>query len=1108
MGRRRGLLLTGAVRKMALQPGYHLDSDNGQRVRRNGDVMTSKPVELEQLLENAFWLAPLARELTRASHDAEDALQDTWVVAAQKPPTHREASGSWLKTVLTRRVYQHQRESRRRKRRERRTARLESVPKDDDFVERLELQGLVADAVLELPSRYREAIVLRFYGDLAPSEIATRLAVSIHTVNTRLRRGLARLRERLDSQFGERQAWCLALAPFTLGSASQAGASASAVVTPSTLSSGVTVGLKSFGTIALMIILGIWVFYQTETAPKNSELARGPSQSAVTTEPDGVEVDLDRRAPSLADSEVLRDPAEVGLTESIPLRGMIRSGVDGRKIHPPLHGARIRVYPPQMTTLRAYVSDPNATPLTWQRFGKPQFPYRSQIRGYRGELVDPDKWIEVYDSARPYGEPLTETTSSEDGTFELPRPKSGCVVRVTHPDYTTGTEIVIEEDEELDMTLWKARSFSGTVIDADGNPILEKLDLAFHGNGATPVRCTTSPDGSFEVLVAAASIRVSCLTRGWSIKKRLVYRGGSRRPTRHTVTFQRDEPSPLFLIATRAPTLSVRSVDGVPILDFQLVIRQTRGDIVKARGRFATADGRVAFSDPGSGVLAGRRNSSPEPAELSIWAPGYEPAGVSLDSYPWEGELEVTLSPGDLPVLSGEVWNRHGIVVGARIDLVAFRDVAWNADESAVIGSTASDARGRFQLPAPDGRFLLRAQHGEKVDVRIVEIPSEASILVDFDDTGAIVVTVRNTEGETVPNHVVALGAMDGRRARMYTDEDGTARFEGLPSGDYFLMAPHVSTTDSFAADVRIDVSLPGTEEVAAELTVRAPQEPIYPTLVTEPAQPLEGWKARDSFRGHQVFDVEPNGTIPIDLLLGVKLLQVDSPSGQRWDFSIPDDPSRPYEVTARLSGVGYRGVLRSGSTPLAGVRVSAIPRRLDGEPVSRVAPAPSPSVVTDELGRFDLACSGGRLYQLLFNERAERATWGNHGTRLENASFEIDAPPSLGGAPIDIDVAPLLQATTRLRGRVLRATDHEPEAVAKAWVQVYSEFPTDAGTLRSSSLMGANDLGEYSMTVVVAPRYRAHYGEPDSEWNSVAWEHTALPPNGAKDFVSPKSSR
>lgn len=59
----------------------------------------SGPVDLDELLENAFWLAPLARALARDASSADDLVQDTWTAAAESPPRSREASQSRLASL-------------------------------------------------------------------------------------------------------------------------------------------------------------------------------------------------------------------------------------------------------------------------------------------------------------------------------------------------------------------------------------------------------------------------------------------------------------------------------------------------------------------------------------------------------------------------------------------------------------------------------------------------------------------------------------------------------------------------------------------------------------------------------------------------------------------------------------------------------------------------------------------------------------------------------------------------------------------------------------------------------------------------------------------------
>lgn len=61
-----------------------------------------------------------------------------------------------------------------------------------------EQERLVADAVERLPDEQREAIVLRVYGGLSFAQIAQVTGDPLPTVATRFRRGLQRLREKLE----------------------------------------------------------------------------------------------------------------------------------------------------------------------------------------------------------------------------------------------------------------------------------------------------------------------------------------------------------------------------------------------------------------------------------------------------------------------------------------------------------------------------------------------------------------------------------------------------------------------------------------------------------------------------------------------------------------------------------------------------------------------------------------------------------------------------------------------------------------------------------------------------------------------------------------------
>ena len=64
---------------------------------------------------------------------------------------------------------------------------------------RVESERVMA-ALRQLPPRQREALVLRYYGDLSEAEVATAMKVSAGSVKTHTFRGMAALRQLLEGQ--------------------------------------------------------------------------------------------------------------------------------------------------------------------------------------------------------------------------------------------------------------------------------------------------------------------------------------------------------------------------------------------------------------------------------------------------------------------------------------------------------------------------------------------------------------------------------------------------------------------------------------------------------------------------------------------------------------------------------------------------------------------------------------------------------------------------------------------------------------------------------------------------------------------------------------------
>ena len=75
-------------------------------------------------------------------------------------------------------------------------------PGVDDEIAVREDQREVLEALRELPARQRTCLVLRYYDELGPDEIAATLGISRNSVKTHLQRGLAALEARLTEQVG------------------------------------------------------------------------------------------------------------------------------------------------------------------------------------------------------------------------------------------------------------------------------------------------------------------------------------------------------------------------------------------------------------------------------------------------------------------------------------------------------------------------------------------------------------------------------------------------------------------------------------------------------------------------------------------------------------------------------------------------------------------------------------------------------------------------------------------------------------------------------------------------------------------------------------------
>ena len=203
-------------------------SEGGDRVDQRNNI------EPEELLAHTGWLKALARRLVDDEATADDLVQQAYVAALERPPSERHALTAWLSRVVRNLAARTHRDAMRRRQRETRVAQSEDqqqVP--HELIERAELQRLMMDAVLELEEPFRTTVLLRYFEDRSPEEVAKQTGVSINTVGTRLYRALGKVRQRLDREQGGRAAWIAILAPWVGLSAVGATTPAAAAITSS-----------------------------------------------------------------------------------------------------------------------------------------------------------------------------------------------------------------------------------------------------------------------------------------------------------------------------------------------------------------------------------------------------------------------------------------------------------------------------------------------------------------------------------------------------------------------------------------------------------------------------------------------------------------------------------------------------------------------------------------------------------------------------------------------------------------------------------------------------------------------------------------------------------
>jgi RND family efflux transporter MFP subunit len=185
------------IRRSAVPADGHVgDAELLQRFTESGD-----PAAFELIVwRHQRLVFGVCRRVLRDFHDAEDALQATFLILARKAHSigRREALAGWLYRVAYR-VASAARQGRARRRQLPLSAAAEvaRMPSLEDPAEQAELWAAIDDEVSRLPAKFRTATVLCYLQGQTVDEVARQLGCPRGTVASRLARARERLRGRL-----------------------------------------------------------------------------------------------------------------------------------------------------------------------------------------------------------------------------------------------------------------------------------------------------------------------------------------------------------------------------------------------------------------------------------------------------------------------------------------------------------------------------------------------------------------------------------------------------------------------------------------------------------------------------------------------------------------------------------------------------------------------------------------------------------------------------------------------------------------------------------------------------------------------------------------------
>ncbi|MBI5431283.1 MAG: sigma-70 family RNA polymerase sigma factor [Planctomycetes bacterium] len=785
-------------------------------------------LEADRLAEQIGWVRRLAHELVSDPHLAEDLVQETWLAFLRARPDTSRPLEPWFARVLRNFVRRARRGNARRTAREETAAKPEAIDSSAEVCARAALHRELVAAVLALDEPYRGALLLRYLDELPPREIARRQGVPVRTVNTRLRRGLAQLRARLDREHEkDRDSWLTGLAAFAASERARTLAPAAWLVGA-----------------GFVLLIGVGLAF----AMANGAFRGAPSTAAfpaVVTSSSEVAAPVGASARSDAPAgRVAREPSTIGDSawtgrvqdeNGAPIAdAVVRLVADARarlgRFDPPLqleptvleetrsdaHG-RFRIakrfagssaldvravdFGAARAALAAAPTEelvvhlPRGAELVGRTLGADGLelgglelggtePGGTKLGGMALGRVDVR--VRAADGSR------TMTSSEDDGRWRVTGLAPGTYrvdafdARGAHA--TCSVELAAGERRTLDLTLHRTASVRGRVLDAVSRAPLSDAEVSLEPDAGTSA--LTDDRGEFSLAVPAALDRVQLRVR----------------EAQHVTRRIAIEPLPreglvleLALERGRRAEGAVLDVDGSP-LPYASVAAVA--DVwIGARHEFDRVSGRTDAN--GVFQLDGLRPDLQH--SLLVWHAGRAPRDVSFP--PNERELElvdlgrVQLAPGS--TTTGRVLG-EGRAPRGKIELVLL-DLGPRGTRSASVepsrwaagrafARTRTDEVGRFVFEdLPEGAWWVgtaTAASRERASAEFDLAVGERVELELFAPAGAVVRgTVRDPAGVPVEGATIAATRAPDDTRSTQSERDGSFELAGLTADVWELRA-------------------------------------------------------------------------------------------------------------------------------------------------------------------------------------------------------------------------------------------------------------------------------------------------------------------------------